>query len=242
MVLHGDLRCSGAVGAAKLRARMWSTVYASPWHHPGIAWAAVVVGALLLATRLRFLAGYLVVFGVALAADALASAPFTRLPSAAGTALGVTFVIAGDLRFFLLVERCASQRGLDFRAFALAVGSAFMVPLTSTAIRLAVPAVAETARLQYLVYEGLFVLLALAWRFVVLPARLRSTPPEVRRWALGLATFVLGQYVLWVVADVLLLAGHDAAFALRLVPNVLYYALFLPFVYVTAPAEEKSFR
>lgn len=75
---------------------------------------------------------------------------------------------------------------------------------------------------------------------MVLPARLREATPEVRRWALALTGFVLGQYALWVAADLLILAGADLGFGLRLLPNALYYAAFLPFVYAAAPAAERS--
>jgi len=103
-----------------------------------------------------------------------------------------------------------------------------------------VPSLAANERVQYLVYEAMFAALALAWRLVVLPARLRQATPEARRWALSATTFVLAQYALWATADVLILAGHDAGFALRLAPNALYYGLFLPFVYATAPANERA--
>lgn len=219
---------------------MWSSVYASAWHHPGVAWLALSLGALALASRLRFLGAYLLLFGVELAADALAGAPFVHLPPAVGSALGVAFVIAGDLRLFVVVERCASARGLDARAVGLAVASALVVPLGSAAARLAVPSLAANERVQYLAYEAMFAALALAWRLVVLPARLRQATPEARRWALSATTFVLAQYALWATADVLILAGHDAGFALRLAPNALYYGLFLPFVYATAPANERA--
>lgn len=220
---------------------MWSSLYESAWHHPGVAWVALGLGALAFASRLRFLGAYLVLFGVALGADALAGAPFIRLPAPVGTVLSVVFVIAGDLRLFVVVERCTSKRGLNARAVGLAVASALIVPLASTAARLAIPAVAANERVQYLVYEAMFVVLALTWRLALLPARLRDAKPEVRRWALLVTTFVLAQYALWVTADVLILTGHDVGFGLRLVPNTLYYALFLPFVYAAAPPSERSF-
>gem|GEM_PF-5782227 len=61
-----------------------------------------------------------------------------------------------------------------------------------------------------------------------------------RRSAGAVLAFVTVQYTLWATADVLILAGHDAGFALRLAPNALYYGLFLPFVYATAPANERA--
>lgn len=221
---------------------MWPSIYASPLHHPTIAWVAVVVGALVLASRLPFLAGYLVVFGLEMAADALASSPFLHMPQAASTALTVGFVITGDFRYFLLAERNLDRRGLTVRAFVYAVLWAFVVPLTATAIRLSVPAVENTVRLQFMVYEGLFVVLAATFRFVLLPRRTRELPAETRAWLYPVTSFVLGHYVLWVVSDVLIHFFHvEAAYGLRLVPNIMYYALFLPFVYRTAPAHERDF-
>jgi hypothetical protein len=41
-----------------------------------------------------------------------------------------------------------------------------------------------------------------------------------------------------VLADAFILASHaDVGYLVRLVPNVLYYALFVPFAYLSAPAE-----
>ena len=38
-------------------------------------------------------------------------------------------------------------------------------------------------------------------------------------------------YALWAVADVLILAGRDVGWALRIVPNQLYYAFWVPVVW-----------
>jgi hypothetical protein len=219
---------------------VWQALYDSPWHHPAVAWLAVAVGAFALASRQRFLVGYLILFGLEMAADALASAPFTHLPSGAATVLAVAFVIAGDFRLFLVVERCVSPSKRTWGGVLRPLGLSLVVPIGSTAIRLLVPAVAATGRLQFLAYEGLFVVLALAMRFVVLPRRLADRDAETRRWALDLTTFVLVQYALWVLADLLLLGGFAPAYALRIVPNLMYYALYLPFVYARAPSRERA--
>ena len=219
---------------------VWQAFYDSPWHHPAIAWVAVVLGAIALASRQRFLFGYLVVFGLEIAADALASAPFIHVSGNAGSALAVLFVILGDLRFFLVVERCASPAGLTRGAFGRALGLSLVVPVVSFLIRVLSPLVANTGRLQFLAYEVPLVLLVLALRFVVLPRRLAARDAETRRWAYDLATFVAVQYALWILADVLLLADVAPAYALRVLPNIMYYALFLPFVYARAPRHEGS--
>lgn len=219
---------------------VWQALYDSPWHHPALAWIAVVLFGLMLALRQRFLVGYLMVFGLEIAADALASAPFIHLPSGVGAVVAIFFVVAGDFRVFLLVERCAAPRGLALAGGLRALGLAVLVPLASAGIRLAVPVVAATPRLQYLAYEGLFVVLALVLRFAILPRRLEGRDAETRQWALDVMLFALVQYVLWVAADVLLLAGLMPAHAVRIVPNLMYYALFLPFVYGRAPRGERE--
>jgi hypothetical protein len=43
--------------------------------------------------------------------------------------------------------------------------------------------------------------------------------------------FVVLYYVLWALADILALNGEDRGWALRMVPNQLYYGLFVPFAY-----------
>jgi hypothetical protein len=42
---------------------------------------------------------------------------------------------------------------------------------------------------------------------------------------------------LWASADVIILAGVDAGFGLRLAPNIMYYVGFVPFAWLTAPEE-----
>ena len=43
--------------------------------------------------------------------------------------------------------------------------------------------------------------------------------------------YVALYYALWATADVLIMAGQDVGWALRMVPNQLYYAFYLPVVY-----------
>jgi len=54
-------------------------------------------------------------------------------------------------------------------------------------------------------------------------------------WVTGavlIAIFAAGfLYALWAAADLLIVAGFDAGWAVRLVPNQLYYAWYVPFVY-----------
>lgn len=224
---------------------MFERFYGTAWHHPGIAFVAALAFAVALAWRRRFLVGWAILFTVEILADALATGGLSPVPPGSGlmTGLGIAFVILGDFRYFLLVEHgIAAKPGEAFttvglgplRAWIPAVVTAFIVPLTSTAIRELFPATfAHDVRYTFLVYEALFVALALAYRFVVVP---RRAPPETRAWLLRLTDFELVQYGLWVFADlVIIFTKADVGFLLRLAPNTLYYALFLPFVWWTAP-------
>jgi hypothetical protein len=79
----------------------------------------------------------------------------------------------------------------------------------------------------WLIYECAFVALALWWRVRLIPAR---RPPALRFLRVVLA-YVAIYYALWGVADALILAHRDVGWALRIVPNQLYYAFFVPVVW-----------
>jgi hypothetical protein len=145
------------------------------------------------------------------------------------------FVIVGDARYFVLVERARAGR-LDASALALAGGLSFVVPIASWLPQLAWPAAFANGRHVFLLYEVMFVALAAAMR-VWLPRRLAraGADDEARRWALRVTHFELAQYALWATSDLVILAGYDLGFALRLVPNAMYYILYLPFVAWSAP-------
>lgn len=214
----------------------YQAIYDSAWHHPGLAWAGALVAAILFARKQRFLVGWFVLFLVAGIADAFFTGPFSTVPAKHAWVAGVVFVILGDLRFFLLAERFIRGR-LDVRGAITAVGLAFVVPVATEVIRRAVPQIGATPRLTFLTYEVLFLALAVVLRFSVLPARLLGLPGPLRHWILRIATFEVVQYALWVGCDVSLLAGVEPILLLRMVPNALYYAVFLPYAVLTAPAQ-----
>jgi hypothetical protein len=88
-----------------------------------------------------------------------------------------------------------------------------------------------------LAYELLFLAVAGGFRFVLLPKR--TMPDEHRVWLSAITGYAMLYYALWASADVLILSGLDLGFGLRVLPNLLYYGGFLPFVYWTAPASLK---
>lgn len=234
---------------------MFKAFYKSGWQHPGIAFIGMLPFVIAFALRSRFLLGWLAIFAFEILADAL----FTgSLDPAAGLGIGkqvgIAFVIAGDFRYFVLVEWVIAQRKNDAErsglgpwwVWAIAVLLAFVVPILSTIPQLARPAwfpSDEPLVLHriFLLYEALFLAFALSLRFLVLPRRLRQAEPQRAAWILKITHFEIAQYALWVLADVIILTAEpDVAYLLRAVPNTMYYALFLPFVFWTAPPSLKD--
>ncbi|MEZ4293493.1 MAG: hypothetical protein R3B70_00840 [Polyangiaceae bacterium] len=222
----------------------YERIYASPLHDPLFFWLAAALFVAVLAARLPFLAGFLVTFVFVTVADALATGALSPVPKGAswGTPLAVAFVILGDFRYFLLVERYAVKGRSLGRIFGVAAAWAFVVPVVSYALRNVVPSLAAPVRVTFLTYELLFLGLAIVLRAAVLPRRTAGAAPEVRRWLLEVTVFEVVQYTLWASADVAILSGIEAGFLWRLLPNAMYYAAFLPFVLARAPAAERTWR
>jgi hypothetical protein len=193
----------------------------SAWVLPLLPWLAtpIVLG---YAWRQR---GFLRLWGlcsaVAIAADALANGAWSPVPPNTpwATAFGVTFVILGDFRYFLLVERTRETSAT--KAFGRAIGLAFVVPLLAQLVR-ATTSVGSDLRTTFLTYELLFLGFLLVYGFAL---GRRGTVLEKR-----LLGFELTQYATWATIDVLLLATHaDILHLARVVPDVLYYVAFVPF-------------
>ena len=218
-------------------------LYDSSWHHPGVCWLACLLLAIALLRGHPPLRAFLTLFTIEIALDALFTGGLSPLApgSTLAVPLSVLFVILGDLRFFLLLERCAlGEAGARPRALARAGGLSLLVPALSLGIGRLAPSLGE-GRMVFLVYELLFTLLTVGLVWVVLPRRLRARPEGARRFAEELARFELVQYASWAFADLVILAGiPSVGFALRFAPNVMYYALFLPYVLWRAPREGAS--
>ncbi len=199
---------------------MFEAAYNSVYHHPGVAWVATaLVVALLLRRRAsKWLTTFLLVFAVEIALDAFFTSPTEPASVAANdtlkTGIEIAFVIAGDFRFFVLVERWAPAKAAAPTAFgalgsyALAVVWAFIVPLTWTALYKTKTVEMPDDYVKFLVYELLFMVLGFALRFAILPRRLQGTSEPRRRYLLRLGSFELVQYVLWAFADIVILWGH----------------------------------
>ncbi len=179
-----------------------------------------------------FVFAYCVVFTVQTLLDPIATGPLVRALGIPVAALMVPFVLLGDFRVFLIVlhlSDAARELGRSIRVAALAT---LFVPIAAVGSNALWGLVApdETGQRLWLCYELFFLGVALVLRQRVVPARAASADERGRLQAL--CTYVAVYYALWATADVLILyAGLDAGWGLRAVPNQLYYAFWVPFVY-----------
>lgn len=220
---------------------MFEAVYGSTWHHPVAFWVVGLPLLVFLALRLksaryRRALGLLLAFQLLILTDAWLTSAWSPFAdgTAAKTAVAVTFVILGDLRYLLILQRFGldeEKAASPLRRWAVPLAASLVVPIASKVVAVGW---ADQPRVLFLVYELMFAALAIGVLVVVLPRRRDAQAPL---WVKRLTQFEIAQYILWASADVVILSGHDVGFLLRLVPNVMYYALFVPFAWWSAPEE-----
>lgn len=220
-------------------------IYASPWHHPGTLLPLAVVGlAVALARRAQgrdadppFLRAWLLWWGLEIVLDASLTGFATPLHGHPGAerVASIAFVILGDLRAYVLLERLTSPSLPWSSTWARALGWSFVASLAVAAATLVAPATFAATRHVFLFYELVSLGLFAAWRLAILRRRAPATDAPALGLARAVAHFFLAQYALWVTSDVLILSGVDLAYLLRLAPNVLYYGCFVAFVAWRAP-------
>ena len=177
-------------------------------------------------TRSRFLHAYALGFTLETMLDLVATGPFARvlgLDGALLTAWIFVFVWLGDFRVLWLVFAESDAGPRDRRAAARrAAAWTCLVPVATGLLYAPVwlGLVEAPGQVLWLVYETLFAALAL-W------LRARAESPAIR----AILLYAFAYYALWAAADVLILAGVDAAWLLRAVPNQLYYSFYVPFAW-----------
>lgn len=227
---------------------IWKQLYESPWHHPA---TFIVANAAMLVSVVRskgWMRAFLLVFTAEILLDATLTHSGSAVPAALKTPVAIAFVILGDARVLALLERIRAHdrtgssdgglsQGSPLSKLAAGIGLAFVVPVLQAIALLAAPAMFTRINATFLAYELIaIVAMTLYFSLRIRPA-LATASPALQRWARRIATFVLVQYALWSTADVLILSGLDAGYALRFVPNLLYYVAWLPFVWRSAPEE-----
>jgi hypothetical protein len=156
--------------------------------------------------------------------------PMLGAPGWLATAALLVFVLLGDFRVYWLVFALALR---DARRGAwLAAAATPAVPLLAFAgDRLAGAFAADASGLRiWLLHELLFTGVALWLRGGFLPRRVND--PGRLRFLRAVCAYVILYYALWAACDALWMAARlDLAWLLRVLPNQLYYAFFVPFVW-----------
>ncbi len=142
----------------------------------------------------------------------------------------IPFVLLGDFRVFLLVLGVMEPERPLAGTFVRAAAWTVLVPAVAVTLHRLARAVAGPLPDQslWLIYETAFALLALWWRTHLVPAR----RPRAERFLRAVLAYVAIYYALWALADVLIVAGLDVGWGLRVVPNQLYYAFWVPVVWM----------
>lgn len=188
----------------------------------------------------RFVRLYCLWFCLETLLDPFATGPGAKLAGlgeTASTLVMFTFVWLGDFRVLLLVFTLSRPRGA---ADALPLGRAALVTC-------AVPVVAGSiyralgwlwpevpSQMLWILYEAGFLGLALFLRARVVPTTDLGDPARARATSLlrDATAYVATYYALWLTSDLLIvIADADWGWALRVVPNQLYYSFWIPFVY-----------
>ena len=147
--------------------------------------------------------------------------------------LSFIFIWLGDFRYVLLAEYYLVPEKSFSKAMMKAVPITFIIPLLSAFLIKKVLAT-DNGRVLYVVYEGLFVLLAFIYLARISKANIsEETAKKLKKFT----QFVVLYYGLWAGVDVLMLiSDHESvlnifAWGLRVLPNLLYYWVFVPLAY-----------
>lgn len=220
----------------------YAEIYASPFQHPWLLWAAAISG-LIVALSRSGISRDVRWFCVAVACLSMIDAWLTAtdvlgigsLGSAASSWVPLVFVLLGDFRYFLFVElaRPDGTLAMTKKGFGIAGAWTLIVPIASLVVirfvRLQEP------RMLFLVYEALFIALLSMVSSIYLPKHAKAL-----RWTRSVSLLVLIYYGAWAAADALILFMEcDEGFLLRILPNVLYYGGFAPVVAWTAPSDRR---
>ncbi len=185
----------------------------------------------------RFVDLYCLIFAIETLIDPLCTTVAVKAlgwaDTAAATGTGLLFVLLGDWRVFVLVLGLSEPRGqwlsVAFRAALLTA----LVPVGAFALSSAAQAwigAPLQARWLWLAHETLFVALALLLRGFWVPRATRGDTAR-SRFLRAILAYAAIYYAFWATADVIILAGIDAGFAVRILPNQLYYSFWVPFVW-----------
>ena len=212
-----------------------------------LAWLLVTSGRAATTADARFVRAYTIFFAVETVLDSFATGPLSRWLGIAGTAAGtglmVFFVLLGDFRVLLLLQRLARPALARERLLLESAAWTLVVPLVALSVEQVLDTIAGPLgdNVIWLLYELAFLALALWLRQVGVPRWVGPGRPARLAYLRSVAAYVALYYALWASADVLIqMLDLDVGWGLRVIPNQLYYAFYLPFVYFRFFASEAT--
>jgi hypothetical protein len=185
----------------------------------------------------RFVSGLTLLFAIETMIDPIATGPLMKLDlfrdSKASTLIPFIFVLLGDLRVLLLAIGVARPERMLRQNLAWALGTALIVPIVTGIgfawTRWIWPDV--HGQVLWMIYEFAFLALCVFLARVWVPRSVPNDPP-LAAFLKTIFGYSAAYYALWWVADVfVVVADLDLGWAIRIVPNQLYYAFWVPFVY-----------
>jgi hypothetical protein len=185
----------------------------------------------------RFVAALTLVFAVETMIDPIATGPLLDSAplgeSVAGLLIPFLFVYLGDFRVILLAMGVAQPSRSLRKTLASAAGVSLIVPAFAGSGFMWARWISPDAHGQilWMLYEGGFLVLAVVLSRVWVP-RVAEGDAAVASFLRSVFGFSAAYYALWLAADLLIVVGGlDLGWAIRIVPNQLYYAVWVPFVY-----------
>lgn len=188
----------------------------------------------------RFVSGLTLFFAVATMIDPISTGPLAHSEGIDGTFASTLilffFVLLGDLRVLLLAIGVARPERSLGQNLGWAAGTTLIVPITAGACYFGLGLFVGDLHSQalWMFYEAGFLILCIVLSRRWIPQIFGSDPSalEKTRYIRALFGFSAAYYALWLAADVLIVvADLDLGWAIRIVPNQLYYAFWVPFAY-----------
>jgi hypothetical protein len=202
----------------------------------------------------HFVAAATLVFALLTMLDPIVTGPFLKSEALqntlAATLVPFVFVFLGDWRVLLVALAVADPEAPLARTLGRATAATAIVPIATgilyTLLRWLWPEIHGQS--LWMIYEAGFLALCVYAARVWLPRQVglaSALGAEGRAFLGALFGYSAAYYALWLAADVVVVvAGLDLGWAIRMVPNQLYYAFWTPFVYLRffSGAPAKSVR
>jgi hypothetical protein len=185
----------------------------------------------------RFVLGVTLFFAVATLLDPISTGPLLRTEMLEGTLAATLipffFVLLGDFRvLWLAIGVARPDRGFG-QNLGWAMGTTLIVPAfagsTYALFDWLFPELHGQA--LWMIYEFGFLLLCVFLSRSWIPKSLLHQPVRAS-YLRALFGFSAAYYALWLIADLIVVVGQlDLGWAIRIVPNQLYYSFWVPFAY-----------